>query len=175
MPNRAETTREGELAQVVRGIWAALRERSERDETGVTGKARQDEPVDGFADCSGEELDEAAGIASVGAFECAEVAVPLLGPDDHRRVIGLNELPVGQQPSDASVAVGEGMDALEPGSLWRLLTRLRGTGTHTANRDPKPVEPARFTTCVDCYRRINDALGECPFCGAALEALTGPR
>ena len=64
--------------------------RSEWNETSVTGKARQDEPIDGFADSPSEELDEASAIVAVGALECAEVAVPLLGSDDHRRVVGVN-------------------------------------------------------------------------------------
>ena len=96
----AEATREGELAEIICGVRASPRKRSERNESGVAGKARQDEPVDGFADRPGEELDEAAGITAVGTLKRAEVAIPLLGSDDHRRVVGVNELPVGQQPSD---------------------------------------------------------------------------
>lgn len=43
----------------------------------------------------------------------------MLESDDHRRVVGLNEIPVGEEPSYLPVAIGERMNALKPGVALR--------------------------------------------------------
>ncbi|MEA2023925.1 MAG: hypothetical protein U9N79_06495 [Actinomycetota bacterium] len=53
----------------------------------------------------------------VGSFECAQVALALLISDDHRGIVRLDESPVRKETPDASVAVSEGVDALEGGVL----------------------------------------------------------
>jgi hypothetical protein len=69
MPDGSQTTGERKLTEVVRGIGAALCECAERNQAGIARHTRQDESVDGLAHRSGEEFDEAVGVAAVCALE----------------------------------------------------------------------------------------------------------
>ena len=114
------------------------RQRFQRDQLGRTGDRGQDKPRQVVQNGSRDQLAKRTGIAIVGPIKRVQVALPLALLDYRRRVAEADEYQVHKQPSDASVAVNERMDALEGGVVERhgLADSRRIAGQAAQSIDP---------------------------------------
>ncbi len=88
--------------------------RRQRDQAGRPCDVGHDEAVEVLEHRSGDDLSERPVIAFVGSLECAQVRVALILEDDDRRVAQAHQHQVQREATHATVAVDEGVNALEP-------------------------------------------------------------
>jgi hypothetical protein len=113
-PDDLESATAGELPQILSRVRAGGGERRQRNELRFPREIRDQESSEGIAESSGNDFGERRRVPTIGETKRIQVTPSLLLQDHRRGITRLDEKEVQDEAPNATIAIDERMDPLEP-------------------------------------------------------------